>query len=37
MKLSFSMFEINVWNVRTEVIRVLLAAKVPFDWLIRNV
>jgi len=28
-KLSFSTFEINVWNVRTEVVRLLLAAKVP--------
>lgn len=36
-KLSFSTFQINVWNVRTEVVRVLLAAKVPFDWLTRNV
>ena len=36
-KLSFSSFEINVWNVRTEVVRVLTAAKVPFDWLTRNV
>ena len=36
-KLSFSTFEINVWNLRTEAVRVLLAAKVPFDWLTRNV
>lgn len=36
-KLSFSTSELNVWNVRTEVVRALLAAKVPFDWLTRNV
>jgi hypothetical protein len=36
-KLSFSTSEINVWNVRTEVVRALVAAKVPFDWLTRNV
>ena len=26
----------NVWTVRTEVVRTLLAAKVPFEWLTRN-
>ncbi|HQU41216.1 MAG: hypothetical protein B7Z73_00250 [Planctomycetia bacterium 21-64-5] len=36
-KLSFSTSEINVWNVRTEVVRALLAAKVPFEWLTRDV
>lgn len=36
-KVSFSTSEINVWNVRTEVVRALLAAKVPFEWVTRNV
>lgn len=36
-KLSFSTSEINVWSVRTEVVRALLAANVPFEWLTRNV
>ncbi len=26
----------NVWSVRTEVVRALLAADVPFEWLTRN-
>ena len=36
-KLSYSTSEINVWNVRTDVVRALLAAKVPFDWVTRDV
>lgn len=36
-KLSFSTSEINVWNVRTEVVRALLSANVPFEWVTRNV
>jgi hypothetical protein len=26
----------NVWSVRTDVVRALLKANVPFDWLTRN-
>ena len=26
----------NVWNVRTDVVRALLQASVPFEWLTRN-
>ena len=26
----------NVWSVRTEVVRALLQANVPFEWLTRN-
>lgn len=26
----------NVWNVRTDVVRTLLAEQVPFEWLTRN-
>jgi hypothetical protein len=26
----------NVWSVRTDVVRALLEAKVPFEWLTRN-
>ncbi len=36
-KLSFSTSVINVWNVRTEVVRALLAANVPFEWVTRDV
>lgn len=36
-KLSFSTSQINVWSVRTDVVRALVAAGVPFEWLTRDV
>lgn len=35
-KLSFSTSQLNVWSVRTEVVRALSAANVPFEWLTRD-
>jgi hypothetical protein len=36
-KLSVSTSQLNLWNVRTDVVRALLAANVPFEWLTRDV
>ncbi|HQU42518.1 MAG TPA: hypothetical protein PK867_06880 [Pirellulales bacterium] len=36
-KFSISTSKLNVWNVRTDVVRALHAAKVPFEWLTRDV
>lgn len=35
-KLSLSTSEPNVWSVRTDVVRALMSASVPFEWLTRN-
>jgi hypothetical protein len=35
-KLSVASYEPNVWNVRTDAVRALLAKNVPFEWLTRN-
>lgn len=35
-KFTGSASDPNVWNVRTDVVRILLAEKVPFEWLTRN-
>lgn len=36
-KLAYSTSQLNVWNVRTDVVRTLSAAQVPFEWLTRDV
>jgi hypothetical protein len=36
-RLSYSTSKINVWNARTDLVRALLAAKVPFEWVTRDV
>jgi hypothetical protein len=35
-KFSISSSQLNVWNVRTDVVRALLAAGVRFEWLSRD-
>jgi hypothetical protein len=35
--LSFTSTVVNQWAVRTDVVRVLRAAGVPFEWLTENV
>ena len=35
-KFEGASYEPNVWNVRTDVVRALLAENVPFEWLTRN-
>jgi hypothetical protein len=35
--LNFSSSTVNQWTVRTDVVRVLRAAGVPFTWLTENV
>ncbi|HEX5443681.1 MAG TPA: hypothetical protein VFW87_07625 [Pirellulales bacterium] len=35
-KFNGSATDPNVWNVRTDVVRALLAEDVPFEWVTRN-
>ncbi len=35
-KFAGSASDPDVWNVRTDVVRALLAENVPFEWLTRN-